>query len=596
MNSAKNLFEYFGAFLIDESRAKGVDLSLLRKGYVLDFVPTKSELMALTSFAAVDPTARTFFSVKDITTMSTDEKILKQIVHYFFVYGCGAIVDFKHPTDDSKTVPVKLIRGITKKELWLLINTILVANKPAKNTPQLVEIIKAYEIQYNFGIIQNHELRVALYRPGVDKFMNGDDAVRYICKVCAESDLLIKSKRVVKAVAAGASKLDSLFVARHSRLLAAVFNRHKRILVALKLGDRKRFGNDINVVARLSKELHRPLPSNPVKTFIADYLSGKWVDSTILTVRDKFKLLNLIEFKMRQETSDAFMIRNGRVHVETNRKALDVRLLSELSGLILDSLESDLRDLKNQTIVLDEAIDYGLPMSRKQTLGQLPFGTKIRVNSPRISSGVYWKNEWGATDIDLSTVDEFGQITGWGRGYSYDSKNNITFSGDITYAPDGAMEFMTSNSKTVYGLFVNIFAGELGSEIELVVGGQTSKKDVRGATYRSWAPAPAESATNWIDDPIIREKIKLADRQTILGFVEGTTFTVFSVTTGKKHVRSEADKVFLTKARSMHWTLKTLLDRLGIAYQTGAADTVVDHDLRYSSFTIDKLEKLLRVT
>lgn len=570
----KNVLEYFGAVVI-EPRDVAVDLTLLREGFVLNFHPTTLELKAIRDVLVADPKAKTFFSTKDITNLSTNEKFLKQVLHYFFVYGCGAVVDFPREEDGSKTVPVKLIRGITQDELNTLVQDIIYSNKPAKNTAQLVEIVKAYNVPVTFAHVANNELRIALYNPKTDVFTTGDDAVRYICKVCANSDLLIKSPMVIKGVTEGAGKLDSSFVRKHLTVLATVYNRHKRLLMALKLGARSVFKTDINHVARLSKTRHKALAPNPAKTVIADYKNGTLIDYTNLTVRDKCKLLNLCEFKMLGETTDVFIIRNGRLHVETGRKAYTPAELIDLQYFLLRSLATDLSHLKGKTIVFDQNIDYGLPVSRKQTVGNLPFGTVINASdAPLISAGVYWRNNWGATDIDLSTVDANGKSTGWGRYSGYDRNNPITFSGDVTNAPDGAMEFMTSADQQ-YGLFVNIYNGDVPSTIELVVGERTKAQ--------------------WIDTPIIREKIALKAKQSILGFVDGKTFTVFTAQTGTKSKSGESDRIFLAKARSMKWTVKTLFDMLGISYGTTTATGVVDYDLRYSGFTIDKLEALLNI-
>ncbi len=574
---ARDLFQYFRVMLVDEARPRVPDMTLFTQGYVLNFTPTAQELAFLRREVGMANVARTLFTVDEIRSMSVNEKIQRQLLHYFFVYGCGAVVDFVHPTDNSKTMPLKLVRGVSRADVAALVTGILATDAPAKDTATLKNIITELDLPYTFSDIKNRELRIALYRPGVDQFTSGDDAVRYMCYVCAGSDLLIKSQDVVRGVMAGASKLPASFVRTHAAVLAEVFNRHKKLIMALKMGDRK-FAHDVNVVSRMSKRRHRPMDTHPAKRFFADFAAGRPTALHVLTVRDKFKLLSLIEYKRMRLTSDIYPIRNGKVFVKESSSLVPTETLTRMAQLLLESLRQDLQPLQSATIVLDPNVDYGLPVSRKQSVGQLPFGTVVRVwDQPLISSGVYWTNSGGASDIDLSTVDESGARVGWGRMSGY-SDPRVTFSGDITDAPKGAMEFMTSGmTAPAYGLFVNIFRGECPSEIELVVGG-------RGARPKRG---------DWIDAPMVREKFLLQSKQTLLGFVTGTTFTVFTARVGSGRMSSEKDRMFLAKAQSFSWTVSRLLECLNIPYTTEPTTGTIDHDLRYSGFTIDKLEKML---
>jgi hypothetical protein len=214
-----------------------------------------------------------------------------------------------------------------------------------------------------------------------------------------------------------------------------------------------------------------------------------------------------------------------------------------------------------------------MPISRKQTVGQLPYGSTVTVDG-NISSGVYWKNEWGASDLDLSTIDLSGQRVGWGdlSGYTH---SDIKFSGDVTYAENGGTEFMTSN-KSSYGLFLNVFNGSSNSSYELVVGQQQGK------------------SKSWVDTPIVREKTTLSSRSNVIGFVKGNQYIAFNGRIGSSHISGGSkDAAIISRGLSKMWTVKELFNQFGIEYDEVQQHDSYDHDLTYSSFSFEKLEKLL---
>jgi hypothetical protein len=172
----------------------------------------------------------------------------------------------------------------------------------------------------------------------------------------------------------------------------------------------------------------------------------------------------------------------------------------------------------------------------------------------------------------LSTVDLNGRRVGWGR-YSGYSDHDIIFSGDVTSAHNGAMEFMTSKTGT-YGLFVNIYAGESNCEFELVVGTTSDKR--------------------WMDTVLVREKSKLTGRGSVIGFVENKKFKVFQGKLNDRHANFDEGSPVINRATVDLWTVRRLFDQLGISYDVQAqAGTDYEFNLEYSGFSLDKLEQLL---
>ncbi len=568
-----DVLEMFSCLVVNEDRIGGKPcLTHANLGVITDFVPTPEQAEALTGhFNPLDIT--TLFTREERETASLDHLLTKQLLHYIEVYGFGAPGLFDLEVTTGQIVVMRFVQGITRNALEVLVQNLLYANAPIKDAAQLKRIIDHYDLTFDINRVANNELRVLLYRPGLDTFVSGDDAVRYLCWLATGEALLIKSPEVIAAIRVFHATSPSDFFERHALPLAQVFNRHKRLILAAK---GKRTATAINRIARLSKTQHVPIKESIAKTFV----SGALADVTDrpmdvlakISVRDKFKYLNLLERKLLQSEVDSFNIRNGKIHISNNRPVYTLPDITRVERAVLNSLTDDLSFLRGQTILLDANVDYGLPISRKQTVGNLPFGTRVTSPGDEISSGMYWENAWGARDLDLSTIDKDGNRVGWG-GYGGYTDQSILFSGDLTDASTGAMEFMTSKGKD-YGLFVNVYSGEKGAEMELVVGARTKKQ--------------------WISAPVIRERVKLKSRECVIGFVKDGTYIAYMGRLNNKRM-SASESPIVNDMRVNRWTLQQLFITLGVKFAIDRDPEVeYDHDLSYSSFSFDKLEAVFK--
>lgn len=558
---------------------EGMDTSLMATtGVIADFT-ISSDLADLFKRKFRPIEIKTLFGRAERETSSTWELVLKQVIHYVEVYGLNSPGLFNLEVTGGTIIPLRYVKGISEDELADKVRKLIYANAPIKDVEVVKLILKNFDISYDINLVANNELRVLLFDEAKHVFADGDDAVRYMCYKATGSTMLIKSREVINAMSAASigsvsrgPGLNPNFFEAHQVPLSKVFNRHKRLIIAAKTAANK---TAINKITRLSKVNHVPIQESVGKRFVALALDGKAGSSALskIGLRDKFKILNLLEYKMQGQDTDAFVIRNGRIHLETGR-AVDTSKIPNVMQMVLHSIADDLAHLKGKTILLDASVDYGLPVSRKQTLGNLPFGTAVTVNGP-ISAGMYWRDEWGAHDLDLSAIDLMGNRTGWGRSSGYHKSNPIAFSGDVTSAYDGAMEFMTSEKET-YGLFVNIYSGNENAGFELVVGTDDKSKD------------------KWISDTVIREKHALIGRGSVIGFVKNQTYIVYAGRLDNQHVSGNKNAAILARASGKIWTVKALFDKLNINYVVDKqTDVCYDYDLNYAGFSYDKLEELL---
>ena len=550
----------------DLDRKHGFHMGMTHHGVVLDFLPTGEQVAILKGeFSPLN--VNTLFTREEREQDSVHYLLSKQILHYIEVNVLDMPGLFDLTMSSGTIVSLRYVKGITVSELEQMVQMLLYTNAPLKDAAQLKRIIEHYDLDYVLTNVQNNEMRVGLYRHATHTFQGGDDAVRYLCYLATGEALLIKSKEVIAAVEA--INVLPKFFERHENQLAQVFNRHKRLILAAK---NQLTAKVINRIARKSKTLHVPIRESVAKTFMHSALTDVGFDMASAlrhtSVRDKMKYLNLLAKSRVQSPVASFKIRNGKVYTRDDRRVHSTPAIAKVEGYVLTALATELRFLQGKTILLDKSVNYGLPVSRKQTIGNLPFGTQVTVDSNEISSGMYWENKWGARDLDLSTIDEEGNRIGWGgiRGYA---DREIIFSGDLTDATDGAMEFMTSKSAN-YGIYVNIYSGKPGAQMELVVGSNINRK-------------------RWLENVLIREKHTLNSKNNVIGFVKGRTFTVYAgrlndrIVSGKNPIQVEGETNL--------WTLPSLFHALGLSYDLDRQeDLVYDYDLTYSSFSYDKLE------
>lgn len=573
MNS--DVLELFNCIVVENSRprlkGKGFNTAYIDNGVVLDFVPSAQDILDLQKVFKPLP-MRTLFTREERENAGLSHLLAKQFLHYVEVYGLGMPGLFDLEVNTGTVVSLRYVRGITVKELQKKIDDLLYSNAPVADAGQVKRIIHAFHLYCDLNKIKNNELRVQLWTPQHGPLKSGDDAVRYMVLAATEQSLLIKSREVIQKVKE--HQFSHQFLDMHVLPLAQVFNRHKRIILAAK---NKGNASVINRISRLSKSRHVPVGEPLAKTFIAGYLSGKGIPKGFLSdlsVRQKLTYLAALAELRSGNKTRLFKIRNGKIFYKGNDRKYVAANVTDLEDDVLVSLARDLFHLNDQSILLDKHVDYGLPISRKQALGRLPFGTKITSDHNEISSGMYWENAWGARDLDLSAVRQDGHRVGWGS-YSGYTDDGIIFSGDVTSAPNGAMEFMTSRNQE-YGIITNIYSGDLGSEMELVVGTNSGK-------------------TQRLTETLVREKYSLNSKQCLLGFVKDKTFTVYSGRMNNRIVSGV--NPMLEVINVDFWTVGKLLASLGISFDVEADPSVeYDHDLRYAGFSFDKLEALLGTT
>jgi len=109
-----------------------------------------------------------------------------------------------------------------------------------------------------------------------------------------------------------------------------------------------------------------------------------------------------------------------------------------------------------------------LPTSEKMYVGNIPTGTRFYGN--KLAVGIYWEDSWGARDLDLSGLNIGGKI-GWNASYNQQN-GDLMYSGDITSAPNGAVEYLYANKGLNAPTLVknNVYSGDAECGYKIVIG------------------------------------------------------------------------------------------------------------------------------
>lgn len=563
-------------------RRERYDLNLLSHGLICDFEPTPEQGERLKGLYEPVNLENTLFTFDQAISMDVQDKIRAQISEYILSYKLGGAFLRSLRKTPAKT---HILSGITKAELEARLKNIIsspIALRSEDIAP-LSDLIYEYLGVIDLSIVLNNELKVKLlsnFLDGGERIdgLSGDDLIRFVVLKYTGSTLLIKSQAVLRVISESEEELvNPQFYFDYAKEIAPCFNRLKPILLAVRKKS-PQARKAINRISRLSKDMHVAVGMPRSRTFLTDMSRGHYQSGLPedFTIYDWFRILNAIAVRQADLENEVFQIRNGKVWFQPREKDVSGDWLKTVERLVLEQIAEKLKHLRSETIKLPDNIRLGLPISEKQSIGALPFGTVISTQhfSKTISVGIYWENEWGARDLDLSVIDISGQRTGWGDAASY-QREDVIFSGDITNAPEGAMEFMTVSRPTSFGLFVNIYSGALGSQCKLIIGTKNKKKK------------------HWIEDIYISEKTQLDSRGNILGFLNTQNeFIVYKGRLGGANTSSPRNKAIIDKALVSLWTLDRLFTAIGIEFNSGAPPTL---DLSYEGLSFDRLAQMVSI-
>ncbi len=535
------------------------------------------------------------------------ELFLDQISHYISTYASDFQDEVYIPKEVLNIPEIKLVYKIIKaysidemKQKCLFMLQSGMALK--EDTVNDLILVLVDELGYTFTGKEGIKNKEAIVKLAEYYNIYPESAVeffRYIIYKTTDTTLLIKNEKLIELIKNSSYNPTQAFGSFGLEKLAKIFNRFKPLFLAFK----NRAPKTINKISKLSKTHHKPLVSNPLND----------VTNTIITDKDVHWLDNATPFALfkalsacynRKQGQDAFLykIRNGKSWVKSSETTIIDNKNNQFLSFIkqkanpskkeINVLENTIYtknymfllnyikqrfDLSGKTIFLPKNIKYALPTSEKMYIGNIPVGT--RFYGKKLAIGVYWENAWGAHDLDLSGLNIAGKI-GWNATYNQ-QKGNLMYSGDITSAPEGAVEYLYANKGLNAPTLIqnNVYSGNANSGYKIIIGqGDSVSNDFMMNPNNLFADIKCESV----------------QKQTILGLLipkkEGKQcFVLLNFGAGHARVSGNSEVSNLaTKALYQQWN-KPL--SFGKFIKSLGAELVNDRTEADYDFSLETLEK-----
>jgi len=482
-------------------------------------------------------------SWEKIKTADLDQLIREQLIHYFTTYGFEKLgiydkdsvyipkekLDIPELNEDFKII---IINGYTKEEIKEKVFSMLESGVAyeEKTVKDLFTISSAFDIEKEeLESIKNKEIKMFFYSCLKVVPENQIEFLRYVIFKITGRTLLIKDYKTINEIkkADEIKKATILFLLNEYKSkyglerLSELFYRFKPIFLAMRVN--KKTKQLINKIKRLAEIHHKPMQEDYLNEITSKINKEIKIDDEKITfelkkvnIFRKIRLAYALKFRTEENKSILYKIRNGKGYAtefssySTNKRKEAKRILN----IILKSISDDIRpNIEGKRIFIPKNINYTLPATEKQFIGNLPSGSYSKA-SEDIIIGVHWENTNNhRIDLDLSLMSIDAKY-GWDRLHRSDD-GDILFSGDMTDAPkpDGASElfYVKRQKNSAYLLCVNFFNYDEGNDEEEILFdifvAQEKIKNIK---------------ENYMINPnniICREKTSIKEKQKILGLL-----------------------------------------------------------------------------
>lgn len=469
MNVNQKTLELFNAVVANPSHQP---LFIEEYGVIIDKTATRSQgdisKFLMDKALNGEQLNKTFHkSWKKVQESSRFRLYLEQMLHYLTTYGTGHTSSFVYTPDEKLDIPKievtwKVIRGLSKEELIDKCLKLLSSGVALK--PETLDLIFGVldDLGYVFSGEEDIKNKEAIVRIA-DVYgvypKNPAEFIRFIIFKAIGNTLVVKDKETILGIKESSFNPAMHFNKYGLKKLATVFNRYKPLFLAFK----GKCPSVINKISKLSKEYHKP-----IKEDVLNLVTSKVISDEILIKRLEsatfFQIARALQALYTRKKGQRFFtykIRNGKSWTkqnEVNKLAVHSNFLTIREFLMRKY------NFKGKKFFIPPYIEYSIPTSEKMFVGNIPTGTTIK--SKDLAVGIYWENSWGARDLDLSALSM--DKVGWNSTYN---TGGITYSGDLTDATNGAVEYLkVENIEDTYLVLNNVFSGNEKSGYKVIVG------------------------------------------------------------------------------------------------------------------------------
>lgn len=557
MAQIEKLIEFFNCNIItDENYSEDKWLKINKKamklGYWIAPNAVNKHIENFLSSKDINYNSTFYKTFNDVVSKTRFELLCDQLLHYFTTYGTDFSVGNGYvPNDgeiDIRTTfkNYKVITGCTAKDMYDKCASLLYSGIALKQSTMQVIcdfIIETDKDSINVNDIKNREAQV-YFCSKTNIFPDDPVALlRCIIFIATGQILLIKNQDLIGSIKLNSSKFDFRKLTEDQLIkLSTIFNRFKPLFLAFKHSISVYWDNDnyktiiesnksyINKIRRLSNKYHEPMRTAEINSIVSKEHSIDEIKNIISNVNN-FKIISLINI-CREITSNSeyimYNIRNGKSFFTTKNNKFNIDYVKMLNKVLMDELASRLSS-KTCYVKYPKNVNIGAPTSEKNFVGNFPMGTNFVLDKNNYI-GIYWRNEWGAHDFDLSFTSIDGTFYGWNSSY-YSADQAVVYSGDMTNAYPEAAEYFYFNKAVKNGICsINRFNGRDGAKYKFIYGADSDgRKFKRGYIFD---PASLIMETELVSDTPMQS----------LGIVIDGRFYVTNKGTGNRRIASCAGK------------------------------------------------------
>lgn len=550
----------------------------LKAGYVVDPACATEDVLAFLREMKMNPNSTFYKTWEDITSKSRFELFLDQIRHYASTYGTvdnatllqemtNKTVNIEYNVKGNGYVPnaepvvlpyekFKVIKVATEEEIRDLILKMF-ASGAAMHSDTInlcIDYLKEYHFLKDLDVdtIKNKEAQATI--ASITKKYPKDEfgLLRCIMYKYTGKASLIKDTASIYSIlhknGFGTGENFDLAILSAEQLtnLSRIFLRYKPLFLAMKgYGDNAKY---VNKIRRLAKKNHTPLKKGFWETCMND--TGKDFTQLIATAKanvgelNNFRKVQLMQSIMERLVGKnidgkMYVIRNGKMFIREGYKPhINVVYLMQLYDVLKNSLVEALSKKKGAYYIRD-GVHFACPTSEKNFIGNYPMGTNIDFGDKDNVIGVYWRNEWGTRDYDLSYAGVDGKQFGW--CYSY-CDENIVYSGDMTNADPEATELFLLKRKCPDGiLHLNQYSGSPDSQFKLFI----AREDVSSKINKYRGERRTSGAVMVKPDNIVFEAMMNFEvgGQKNVGYVHNNKFYLTVLQSGTSRVAGKASDI-----------------------------------------------------
>ena len=489
----------------------------VKKGYIVHPDACTKSVLNFIREQNVDYNSTFYKTFEDVTSKSRFELFIDQVLHYASTYGTDYQGEAYVPNEEYKDTIVftfdkyKVITAVSKEEMCNKCLNLFYSGIALKQETILAcadflfDCVAAKEFNSaNIDVdkIQNREALVVVCSKFGKYPNNAISLFRYIVYSATNETLLIKNRTLIEKIKNYCNAFNFRNLTEKQIVaLSTIFFRYKPLFLAFKCTMNSPV---INKIRRLAEKNHKPLKVGMLEAMLnADYLdtyaTGKVnIDmgklNTELENCTNFKLIRLIQTLVEKtvllmacmenkgvaENKNMYIVRNGKVFFKDSEMKYNPEqicniinvlntLKTALKSKLIENLKNNIEEGKTATYIPLEGLNIACPVSEKNFVGNYPNGSFYEVKDNNIL-GIFWKNEWGTRDFDLSFQDINGNRISWNTSYYNRSGHNsdVVYSGDMTDANPHATECIKFSNTTQNGIFaINRYNGREGSKFEM---------------------------------------------------------------------------------------------------------------------------------